>query len=191
MSDTTVTFLDAASDGNCEGLKELYEAVGPEAQGRLLEAADGDGNTALHFAARKGSADIVRYLVEAAGEGGEECLSKVVERLNAEGFAPMTEACLRGYADDADAPNAKGPRLEIVKALLSAGADPNCAKESTGMTPLHWAACNGDEGVIECLLENDGEAATYTTEAAGLQLPIDIAGRRPSIRCLDVLLSSY
>ena len=59
------------------------------------------------------------------------------------------------------------------------------------MTPMHWAAYNGDEGVIECLLENDGDPSAFSSEDCGLQLPIDVAGRRPSASCLDVLLSSY
>ena len=57
-NDVFITFLDAASDGNCEGLQELYEASGREFQRQLLAFQDGDGNTALHFAAKNGSADI-------------------------------------------------------------------------------------------------------------------------------------
>ena len=63
-NDVFITFLDAASDGNCEGLEELYAAATPDFQRQLLAFQDGDGNTALHFAARNGSADIVQYLVE-------------------------------------------------------------------------------------------------------------------------------
>ena len=114
-----------------------------------------------------------------------------MEALNAKGFAPMTEACLRGYESGSDAAGAKEGRLDIVKALLGAGADPNKAKESTGMAPMHWAAYNGDEGVIECLLENDGAPTAYTSEDCGRLLPIDVAGWRPAVSCIDVLLSSY
>ena len=59
------------------------------------------------------------------------------------------------------------------------------------MTPMHWAAYNGDEGVIECLLENDGSPYLYSTEKCGNFLPIDIAGKRPAMLCIDVLLASY
>ena len=57
-NDVFITFLDAASDGNCEGLQELYEASSRDFQRQLLAFQDGDGNTALHFAAKNGSADI-------------------------------------------------------------------------------------------------------------------------------------
>ena len=97
-NDVFITFLDAASDGNCEGLQKLYEAAGRELQRQLLAFQDGDGNTALHFAAKNGSADIVQYLVEQAREHGEDCPAEAVERCNAKGFTPMTEACLRGYS---------------------------------------------------------------------------------------------
>ena len=164
----------------------------------MLAFQDGDGNTALHFAARNGSADIVQYLVTAAdqlgrqlGEEGKELVSEVVERPNGRGFTPMTEVCLRGYQTAGQAAEARESRLDIVKALLSAGAEPNSAKESTGMTPMHWAAYNGDEGVIECLLENDGDPNRYNSEACGGLLPIDVAGWRPAVPCIDVLLSSY
>ena len=103
----------------------------------------------------------------------------------------MTEVCLRGYHTVGKAAEAKESRLDIVKALLGAGADPNSAKESTGMTPMHWAAYNGDEGVIECLLENDGASTAYTSDDCGGLLPIDVAGWRPAVACIDVLLSSY
>ena len=63
-NDVFITFLDAASDGNCPGLAELYEGAGRELQRQLLAFQDGDGDTALHFGARNGSADIVQYLVE-------------------------------------------------------------------------------------------------------------------------------
>ena len=56
---------------------------------------------------------------------------------------------------------------------------------------MHWAAYNGDEGVIECLLENDGDPYLYSTNKCGHFLPIDIAGKRPAMLCIDVLLASY
>ena len=114
-----------------------------------------------------------------------------MERRNAKGFTPMTEVCLRGYQTAGKAAEAKENRLDIVKTLLGAGADPNSCKESAKMTPMHWAAYNGDEGVIECLLENDGDPNAYSSEDCGQLLPIDVAGFRPSVSCLDVLLSSY
>ena len=75
---------------------------------------------------------------------------------NNKDFTPMLEACIKGYETSSKAAEAKEPRLQIVQALLGGNAEPNKCRQLTGMTPMHWAAYNGDEGVIECLLENDG-----------------------------------
>ena len=63
----------------------------------MLAFQDGDGNTVLHFAAKNGFADIVEYLVKKAKEQDENCPREIVEQINAKGFTPMIEVCLRGY----------------------------------------------------------------------------------------------
>lgn len=73
--------------------------------------------------------------------------------------------------------------------LIEAGADPNSRKEQTKMTPMHWAAYNGDEGVITYLLEQEG-VDPYIYSYDGL-LPIDTAGYRPAPQCLDAMLQNF
>src|SRR5256714_4872049 len=62
---------------------------------------------------------------------------------------------------------AAGYRVEIVKILLAAGADPNSAKNMRKSSPLHYAADGFITGpvwdakrqvaTIRCLLENDAD----------------------------------
>ena len=57
------------------------------------------------------------------------------------------------------------------------------------MTPMHWAAYNGDEGVVQFLLDQEG-VDPYIYSFNGL-LPIDTAGFRPAVACLDVMLQNF
>ena len=76
--DDFISFLDAASDGNFhdpeskKGVRDIYEDRNKTnlLRQQLLLFQDGDQNTALHFAARNGSAEIVVYLIEKASEQG-------------------------------------------------------------------------------------------------------------------------
>ena len=90
----------------------------------------------------------------------------------------------RGTKDEA-----RENRLRIVRCLVDAGADPNSHKVTTKMTPMHWAAYNGDEGVVQFLLDQEG-VDPYIYSFDGL-LPIDTAGCRPSVQCLDVMLQNF
>ena len=73
-----ISFLDAASDGNFEdrksgkGVKDIYRDPKKTnlLRQQLLLFQDPEQNTALHFAARNGSAEIVEYLIEQAQEQG-------------------------------------------------------------------------------------------------------------------------
>ena len=66
------------------------------------------------------------------------------------------------------------------------------------MTSLHWAAYNGDDGVVKYLLEykeiQDEEEVRVVDPyvySYNNQLPIDIAGHRPSVQCLDAFLAQF
>ena len=67
-----VSFLDAASDGNKDGLQQIYEQADKDLRKKLLEFQDRDGNTALHFGSRKGHEEVVIYIIEQAEIIGEE-----------------------------------------------------------------------------------------------------------------------
>ncbi|XP_014677172.1 PREDICTED: putative ankyrin repeat protein RF_0381 [Priapulus caudatus] len=49
-------------------------------------------------------------------------------------------------------------RLDIVRLLLEAGADPNVDDAESGVTPLMWAVSKGEETVVQMLLSHGADA---------------------------------
>jgi ankyrin repeat protein len=116
---------EAAMQKNNGAVRELLQ------QGADVNAAQGDGMTALHWAASHGNGELAKMLLLAGAN------VRALTRINS--YTPLFFAAREGNA-------------EIVKALLDAGADPN-AVSSTGSTPLMLAAASGKVDVVTALLE--------------------------------------
>ena len=99
-------------------------------RGADVAAAQGDGMTALHWAAERGHADIADALLAAGAPVG------ATTRLGR--YTPLHLAARRGHA-------------AVVTRLLAAKADA-AAVASTGVTPLHLAAAAGDSGIVDALI---------------------------------------
>jgi len=120
---------EAASKGDREGVRALLK------KGLDVNEAQGDGTTALHWAAIKGDADLAQMLIYAGAN------VRATTRLGA--YTPLYLAAKGGYSS-------------VVAALLAAGAD---AKVTTtnGTTPLMIAAAAGDPRTITSLVENGAD----------------------------------
>jgi ankyrin repeat protein len=103
-------------------------------RGADVNAAEGDGTTALHWAAQLDDLRTVELLLEA-------------------GAAPAAANRFAVTPVELAANNGNG---EIVARLLAAGADPN-ARSREGQTPLMSAALNGRVGAVEALLARGAE----------------------------------
>lgn len=134
-------------------------------QGADVNAPQGDGVTALHWAARHGDADLVTALVAAGA------LARVGTRFGA--YTPLHLAAERGSAP-------------VVRALVGAGAIVD-AKTTTGATPLMFAAAAGDTGAIAALL--DGGAAVNATEHDRLQTPLIFAAANNRLDAVKLLIA--
>ena len=102
-------------------------------QGADVNAAQGDGMTALHWAAMHGDAD----------ESAHARLRWRATR-GVDAQRQLHAAAPRGASRE---------RCSVIKALVQAGADVNAATTSGGATPLHFAAAQGNADAIVALLE--------------------------------------
>jgi ankyrin repeat protein len=103
--------------------------------GSDVNAAQGDGMTALHWAARIGDRELAEMLLYAGAN------VKATTRLG--GYTPLMMAAEQG-------------RSGVIAALLAAGADVKAAN-ATGTTPLMLAALSGDAKSVTVLVENGAE----------------------------------
>src|SRR5687768_12960494 len=120
---------EAAASGDVAAVRELLK------KGVDVNEAQGDGTTALHWAAIKGNTELAQMLIFAGAN------LRATTRLG--GYTPLYLA-------------AKGGHSAIVAALLAAGADPK-ATTTNGTTPLMIAAAAGDTRTITALVENGSE----------------------------------
>ena len=103
--------------------------------GADVNAAQGDGMTALHWAARNGDVELTRLLLFAGAN------VKASTRLG--GYTPLLLAAQQG-------------RAAVIAALITAGADVK-ASNALGTTPLMLAAASGDPQAVTMLVENGAE----------------------------------
>ena len=150
---------DAAMRGDADAVRSLV------ARGEDVNQAQGDGMTALHWAARNPDASLVRFLLEAGADVGAET------RIGP--YTPLHLAARAGAG-------------KVTELLLGAGADPNAATRSSGgARPLHFAAEAGDARTVEALL--DAGADPNAAETAWGQTPLIFAasaGRTAAVRSL-------
>src|SRR5262245_21533143 len=133
-------------------------------QGADVNRAQGDGMTALHWAARHGSGDATILLL------GAHASVNALTRVGA--YTPLHIASEVGSAT-------------VVSALLKGGANAR-ALTTTGLTPLHLAALAGSTGAVNALL--DRGAPVNAKEPAWGQTPLMFAASRGRTDALRALL---
>jgi uncharacterized protein len=150
---------DAAMRGNRDAVKTLI------GQGADVNAAQGDGMSALHWAADKGDAELTEMLVYAGANVGG------VTRIGA--YTPLHLASRAG-------------NVAAVQALLKAGAKVDAKTSVTGATPLHLAAAAGNPAVVTALL--DAKADVNARESEWGQTPLIFAASLNRVEAIKVLL---
>jgi len=128
------------------GVKARVEAVLHEVP-RMIDAHSPDGFTPLSLACFFGHEELAVWLINRGAN------------LDLAATNPMQVAPLHAAS--------AGRHVEIVRALLEAGANPN-ARQQGGFTPLHAAAQNGDVDIARLLLDKgaDREARAENNQTA-------------------------
>ncbi len=148
---------DAAERGDIETVRALLK------QGADVNAAQGDGMTALHWAAHRGDAPMLGVLLYAGAN------VHATTRLGR--YTPLHLASREG-------------RSEAVRALLDAGAKLG-AFSGTGATALHFAAEAGEPATVRALLAAGADVDIPDLYASRTPLMFATAGNRlPAIRVL-------
>jgi len=141
---------DAAMDGDRAAVRTLLK------QGADVNATQGDGMSALHWAARKGDAELAQMLVYAGANVGART------RLGA--YTPLHMAAEIGAAP-------------VVSVLLAHGADVN-ALTLTGATPVMLAAASGDTASIDALVSGGADVNAKEFDRSHTALMFAAAGNR-------------
>ena len=148
---------DAAMRNDSEAVYALLE------QGEDVNAAQGDGMTALHWAAENGDSAMVEALLSAGANFNS------TTRLGR--YAPLHLASKMGHG-------------EVISALLGNGQDPNVAAIS-GMTPLHYAAASGSAEAVDVLVGYGAQINVRDHE--GKQTPLMFAAALNRVQVVEAL----
>src|SRR3954463_3390873 len=164
---------DAAMAGNKDAVRSLLK------QAADVNAAQGDGMTALHWAAMKDDADLVQTLLFAGAN------VRATTRLGA--YTPLILAAKNGSASviapllksgaDVNSATANGTtalmlaaasgNIDAVKPLLDGGADVNAKEPVRGLTAAMFAAASNRAAVLT-LLAKSGSDLTATSKVTDL-----------------------
>jgi uncharacterized protein len=170
---------DAAMAGDKETVRKLLKA------GEDVNAAMGDGMTALHWAAKRGDVELAQMLLYAGAN------VKAMTRLG--GYTPlllasqvgeprMVEMLLKAGADAKVATTngttalmlaATSGNADAVKLLLAHGADPNAKENARGETALMFAAHYNRVDAMKALMAAGANinVATTVVDLAALTNP--------------------
>ncbi len=152
---------DAAQRGDVEAVRALVRG------GADVNAAQGDGMTALHWAADRGDAELASVLVYAGAN--PEAGTRIGR------YTPLHIA-------------ARQARRGVVEVLLGAGANPVARTTNGGVTPFHLAAASGDPEIVSAMLAQGADPDL--TEGAWGQTPLIFAASSNRTEVIRVLLAA-
>ena len=151
---------DAAERGDVAAVKALLK------DGADVNGAQGDGMSALHWAAETGNGELAEILIYAGANIGAQTR-----------IGQYTPLHLAG----------KSGSVAVATALLKAGADVNARSTNSGVTALHMAATSGNANVVNALLDAKADVNAKETEAG--QTPLIFAAGLNRVETIKALLA--
>ena len=150
---------DAAARGDREAVKALLKKAAD------VNAAQGDGMTALHWAAMNGDAELAQMLIVAGAN------IRAATRLGT--YTPLYLASQHGHAG-------------VIQALVTAGADVTVGTPN-GTTPLMVAAASGAVEAVRLLIEHGSEV--NAKDGVRAQTPLMYAAASNRAAVIELLAS--
>ena len=135
LAQATPAIIDALKTGDITAARTLVKS------GTDVNSPQGDGATALHWAAHRDDQEAARLLIDSGAN---------VNAVNELGATPLWLGAINGSSD-------------MLEQLLEAGANPNVAL-SMGETPLMAAARSGNPRPVKLLLEAGANVNTTESE---------------------------
>jgi uncharacterized protein len=173
---------DSAMEGNHARLGSLLK------QRANVNAAQGDGMTALHWAALQDDVEMLRLLLAARANVNATTRDGAITPLLlacANGNPEAVEALLKAGANP-NSVNANGTTAlmlaaasgnpDAVKVLLDHGAEVNAREIAHGQTALMFAAALNRAAVIKLLMAHGADASIATMFRAGENVRVDEIG---------------
>lgn len=169
---------DAAMGRDIEGVRSLIREAAD------VNSAQGDGMTALHWAALHGDDAMARLLLYAGANvrattrlGAYSPLFLAAEA----GFAPVVDALLEAGASAAEPATdgvtplmmaAGSGNTDALRLLLGAGADVSAAETERGQTALSFAAAFNNPSAITLLVEHGADVDRKSNTRPPAQRPL-------------------
>ncbi|MDP2320742.1 MAG: ankyrin repeat domain-containing protein [Acidobacteriota bacterium] len=160
LSAAAAPVADAAMKRDTEAVRTLIKG------GADVNAAQGDGMTALHWASRHGDAPMTQMLLFAGAN------VKATTRLG--GYSPLLMAAEHGHA-------------AVISALIAGGADAK-AGNALGTTALMLAAGSGNATAVTTLVENGAEIEAR--EKTFGQTPLMFATANNRVEAIQALIKA-
>ena len=152
---------DAAQRRDLDAVRRLLR------DGADVNTAQGDGMTALHWAAERGDEALGEVLIYAG--------ARVDAGTRIGHYTPLHLA-------------ARGAHASVVTLLLEAGSDPSARTTNSGASPLHLAAASSDPRVVSELIE--WGADVNVRESAWGQTPLIFAAANNRVEVIRALLQA-
>ncbi|XP_042549603.1 KN motif and ankyrin repeat domain-containing protein 3 isoform X2 [Dipodomys spectabilis] len=142
-------------------------SLGPELLAHVVNLADGNGNTALHYSVSHGNLAISSLLLDTG-----VC---EVNRQNRAGYSALMLAALTSARQEED--------MTVIQRLFSMG-DVNAKASQTGQTALMLAITHGRQDMVAALLECGADVNTQDADGATALMCASEYGRLDTVRLL-------